>query len=167
MLASINFTDTQLSTENWSNLRVGGFANWQIAPWLEAKSFITYDRNDGDEMTINSFSLRLKKKKAWLEFGKMATPSTEIRPLPPTGNGQFETWTEATLPGGVPGVKIGYQFNSKNSLSFGTASRQGKPEYSVLLTHKNFKATADYQLFNKKTTIGFSLAGKGIYQVLT
>jgi len=32
MLASINFTDTQLSTENWSNLRVGGFANWQIAP---------------------------------------------------------------------------------------------------------------------------------------
>lgn len=83
ILSGINISDQALNYDAWSNLRLGAIANWSPSSWATFKTYTTYDRYQGDGTSINSFSLRLHGKRTWLEFGKMATPSTELRPLPP------------------------------------------------------------------------------------
>lgn len=38
--------------------------------------------------------------------GKIASPMTELRPLPTTGAGQFEPWTKSHIPGSALGAKV-------------------------------------------------------------
>jgi hypothetical protein len=100
---------------NFYSFRVGAIASWQVLPFVKVKSFATFDYSDSNGLPMNSVSIKFHshKEKMGLEMGRMATLSTELRPLPPTGDGHFETWTQARIPGGSP--------RSKGNLSF----RQG------------------------------------------
>jgi len=132
-LNSVNFSTEKLDEISTYSVRLGAMAHWDITKDITVKSYGAYDRSNGVDCVIGSFSLFLqsKNKKFNLEFGRMATPATEIRPLPPTADGHFETWTEALMPGGAIGAKIGYNTDF-GSIKIGVASRKN-PEYSFHL----------------------------------
>jgi len=132
-LYSVNFFTEKLDAVRTYSVRAGVMAHWDITKNITVKSYGVYDRSNGVDCVIGSFSLFLqsKNKKFNLEFGQMSTPATEIRPLPPTADGHFETWTEAQMPGGAIGAKVGYNA-SFGSIKIGVASRKN-PEYSFHL----------------------------------
>ena len=65
-----------------------------------------------------------------LEFGSVTTLPSEQRPDPISADGHFETWSEASIPGGALNVKIKYQILENLQAGVGIAMRNGLPEYS-------------------------------------
>lgn len=135
LLSSVNFSTDSLSAISAYDLRVGATADWNIADWATIKTFATYDRADGEECALNAFSLKLYKNNWDLEFGHTGTTASEIRPLPPTAAGHFETWTEAQMPGLAINAKVGYK-TSFGKIKVGVAARDRNPEYSFHLSTK-------------------------------
>lgn len=94
-------------------LRAGGDIAWHPIPQIRCMILGAGEVNETG--TITPFTLAeirflLAKKKLSIVLGKIATPMTEMRPLPITGNGQLESWTEARIPGSALGGKIAYSF---------------------------------------------------------
>jgi hypothetical protein len=193
-LSSVNFSTNKLTSTNSYNLRVGAMSTWHVTKWANVKTCGMYGRSDSNDLVINSFSINLHQNRWNIEFGKMATSATEIRPLPVSANGHFETWTESQMPGGAIGAKIGYKAKF-GSIKIGVASREN-PEYSfhfktkvknnemhlvgVLggenennyltgLTHKTnklYQVVVFKQQFNQETLINEQIAGYfGNYEI--
>jgi len=132
ILNSIDINTDKFSYTDTYDFRVGAMATWHVKKWVDINTQAMYDRRDSTDLFVNQFSIRLHTESWEVEFGKMATTATEIRPLPMTADGQFETWTESQMPGKAIGAKIGYKSNF-GSIKAGVSSRNGNPEYSFHL----------------------------------
>jgi hypothetical protein len=93
VLSSVNLNTNELTSTSSYSFRIGAMATWHATKWADVKTYGMYNRSNGKDLIVNSFSINLHKEQWNIEFGKMATPATEIRPLPPSSNRHFETWT--------------------------------------------------------------------------
>ncbi len=104
------------------NLRAGGDIAWQPIPQIRFMVLGAGEVNDKGVITpfANAeVKFFLLKQKFAVTVGKIATPMTEMRPVPTTGNGQFESWTESKIPGSALGGKISYSFNKATIIAGG------------------------------------------------
>lgn len=165
-LSNINI-NSDLSHENGYSLRVGVQGTWTINKFLKLKAYSVYDRAGGDDIICNSFSLRAEKNSWFAEVGRMATPSTELRPLPPTSSGQLETWTEARLPGGSVGIKGGYIFQEDRVFTLGLHERNGQAEYGAKLQIDAFNLAGAYEVASDKISLGSSYKSNWSYHFVS
>lgn len=113
MLAGPSISLNHAKVGGFVTLRAGGDIAWQPVPQIRCMVLGAGEVNE--KGTITPFTLaEIKffplKQKLVIALGKIATPMTEIRPLPTTGNGQFESWTESKIPGSALGGKIALVF---------------------------------------------------------
>ncbi|MFA5644023.1 MAG: hypothetical protein WC928_00635 [Patescibacteria group bacterium] len=155
--------------ESFYSFRVGAIVSWQALPFLKIKSFGTFDYSGGNSLPLNSFSVKLhnKKEKFSVEFGRMATLSTELRPLPPTANGHFETWSQARIPGGALGIKTTYRFNSGASFGLGIAERGDKAEYHAKFSFKKIELASYYSVCDEKIGVATVFSVGRLYNVIS
>jgi len=166
LLNTTSFSTQELSMESNYNFRVGAQATWQALPWLKAKGFAVYDRNAGTDKTINSFSLKIHSagEKLSLEFGQIPTLSSESRPLPPSADGQFETWGQSTLPGIALGAKATVKLND---MVFGVDAnvRNDKPEYHLKIASSSLIMTSCYSVWNERIQVAGVYNSGSIYSL--
>lgn len=188
VLNSVNFSTEEMTFTAPYNLQAAAMVTWHASKWADIKTFAVYNRANNSDAVNNQFYVNLHHKNWSLELGKMAAPATEIRPLPPTAAGHFETWTESQMPGSALGTKVGYK-TSFGSIKVGVAARNKKAEFSahlatkirnheihavgaiggthktnylVGLTHKCnrlYQVTAFKQVFNQESLINEQIAG--------
>ncbi len=161
VLNLVNFDLDTLKTSTFTDFRVGAKATWSATSWLRMSAFSVYARSNGGDAFMNMVNLNLHTRNEVfnLELGKIPTSATEIRPIPLSSDGQFETWTQALIPGITPGAKISYAFNPKNKkdkLVFGVFSRDNKVEYSGRIVMGKINLFTNYSISDKKTTAGAS-----------
>lgn len=132
LLNHVEFATKEIGADSKYDLRFGAIANWQIINNISLHAVTVYGRYGEEEIVVNNFSLRAKtpNQKWSLEAGRMATSITEMRPIPATSAGHFETWTQSRLPGSALGVKVGKNFKS-SSVKLGVAERDKKVEFSA------------------------------------
>lgn len=149
-------------------VRIGAMSTARLAKDLSLNVFGVYETNGVTTPTVLAqYSLKYQPLKRWkILVGNMATPATEQRPLPPTSNGQFETWTMSQIPGLVPGIKTSYDFKNKITGAIGYALRKGFPEYHVAVGSKSLVTAIYYQ--SENDVIGFvnTIKTKKIYSLL-
>lgn len=155
------------NTSNESSTRIGAQITWESTSWLEFKTFMVSDYGDSKQKVINTFSARIHDhaNHLSLEFGKMGTPTTEINPVAPTAAGQFQTWTEAQIPGIAPGIKTIFSFNKTSEICLGLSSREGQIEYGLRFKWKKINLFSSYTEYDEKTSLGFSCKMPQLYSV--
>jgi len=105
--------------------------------------------------------------KNWtIRIGHMGTLPTQQRPLPPTANGQFETWSESQIPGQALNLKINYDGNLLKA-GVGVAYRKGGIEYSGRVGITNaFIVSGWYSEWNKEWGVATTISTGPVYNVL-
>ncbi|MFZ2205622.1 MAG: hypothetical protein WAV23_03450 [Minisyncoccia bacterium] len=146
----------KLSTENskalgFVTLRAGGMVTWK-----PNKFFLLTGLGAGEidqTGTVTPFSLIGAKfspcKTVFITVGKIATPMTELRPIPTSGSGQFEPWTKAQILGSAMGGKV--TLNAKNfSLIAGEfwRSNDASTEFGIKIPNAQI---AGYYMAQSKT----------------
>ncbi len=149
-LSGTMFNNDSLYATGFTGVRFGTMATYKPASWISFSSWAMLQFDGGAQSwNLQQFWMTLNpSKKLTFQIGSMATLVTEQRPHPVSGDGQFETWSEATIPGGTLNAKLKYDFTSDFQLAAGIAVRSNMPEYSARLIYKNIKlygwyATAD------------------------
>lgn len=140
-LSGTMFHADSLYATGFTGVRFGAMGTYRPASWISFSSWAMLQVDGGAKSwNLQQFYITLNPtKKLTLQVGSMATLVTEQRPHPVSGNGQFETWSEATIPGGSLNAKLKYDFTSDFQLAAGIAVRSNMPEYSVRLTYKKVK----------------------------
>jgi len=140
ILNTTAFSIKEARVANCFSFRVGAKFHWSIGQLLSINSFATLDYTDGNATPINSISIRLHNRSNifGVEMGYMATPASESRPLPPSGPGQFETYTEGSAPGLAFGIKAGVMLSKLSSISAGAFIRDKALEYHLRFASKHF-----------------------------
>jgi len=144
-------------------VRLGGTVEWEPKPWL-----LLYGLGAGEIDQTGSVSpfgvmfIKLKPhKKVAISLGRIASPMTELRPIPTTGRGQFETWTQAQIPGAGFGGKIAYSPTSKISLVTGGVWRGSTATIEAGISVPYTKIAGYYQLdnhnFGAALTFGYKI----------
>lgn len=144
----LNTTALSINGANITNshdIRFGGRFYWEALSWMKIKSFVAYGRSNGKDLVFNSFAIDVhsRNEKFGIEFGHGPTPSAESRPIPVSGDGQFETWTESRLPGVALGAKV-YLVTGAGRISTGVGIRNKKPEYHIRYSTKFFDYGMSY-----------------------
>lgn len=168
ILAGSCFSQNSLNFSKFSSFRAGGKATYSPTNWLSAVSTASYQIDDrGQVSTINQFWFKLKLKAISAEAGFLPTLATESRPVPVTADGQFETWTEASLPGAALGAKIKYNFNNnKNYIGIGVSQMNKEPEYHLRYSSTLIKASIYYSEFNQKFGSSIAIKTKKLYDIM-
>ncbi len=161
---TINVQDKKIRA--YATTRLGGMVNW--FPKSSISLFGLAAMEIDETAHIDPFLLVGVKlsphKKVLITVGKIATPMTELRPLPTTSAGQFESWTQAKILGSAYGGKVAYSPNQKVTLVAGSFWR-GNNEASVELGMKvPYTQFAGYYLVQQKL---FGAATKINYKWLT
>lgn len=145
-LSGTNFSVKNFDVSTFSNIRVGAMLTYNPTKWFSVKTMGCYQTgSDGLHLAIPSFSFKVKPfKKFDIEFGSVATIPTEQRPLPATGNGHFETWSESQIPGGALNAKIKFQMTKNLETAGGIAYRDNLLEYSGRIVFKQIKLSGWY-----------------------
>jgi hypothetical protein len=145
--------------------RIGGDVTYTPKPFVRIFGLAAVEV-DETATVLPLFLLGAKfipHKKVSITLGKIPTPMTELRPFPTTGAGQFETWTEARIPGSAYGGKITYSPNDKFSVITGGFWRGN--DASVELGIKvPYTQIAGYYMPKSKS---FGVAGTLNYKLLT
>lgn len=141
MLAGPQFSIDSLSVRNYGTIRFGAMGTYQPYKWFALKSFAMYQFEPGnEEQKMVQFWAKITPcEKLSIEFGNMATLVTEQRPHPVSGDGQFETSSEAQIPGMAMNAKAKFEVNSNIKAGIGVAVRNNKPEYSAMVEYKKIK----------------------------
>lgn len=165
LLSSSSFSYDSLHTTGSLSILTGFSATYQPVSWL---SFITANGYgiDGNGVTSNftRFWTKLEKGNFQVEFGLQPLLSTEARPLPISADGQFESWTEATIPGGALGIKAKYKMGD-DYIGVGVARRNSRPEYHFRYSGAQWKVSLYYPEFNKKFGAAVSFDGDDFYNI--
>jgi hypothetical protein len=145
-LSGTCFSVDSLSASMFVNIRFGAMMTYSPVKWFSVKTWAMYHADAGEKSwNLQQYWIKLMPvKKLSLEIGSMATLVTEQRPLPITGNGHFETWTEAQIPGMALNTKLKYQFTKNFQLAGGVAVRNKIPEYSGRITFGGVKVSGWY-----------------------
>jgi hypothetical protein len=113
--------ESKVKVNAFVTVRVGGSVTWKPKSWFTLFGVTAVQVNEVPKVDYvyligTRFNLH---RKVWVTAGKVASPMTELRPLPHTGGGQFEPWTKRQILGSAFGGKITYQINEKYSLVAG------------------------------------------------
>ncbi len=100
-----------------------------------------------------------------IEAGYRSTLPTEQRPLPPTANSQFETWSECQIVGAAPNIKLKYSGQIYDA-GLGLAYRNGGLEYSAMVGIKFLKISGWYNQPTKQGGLALTLDTKDVYNTL-
>lgn len=114
-----------------ANFHIGGLATWQLSNKLSYTGFgaVQLAPKSGG-FAVQVHFLEYKPNTKWkIAVGHIPTPTTEQRPHPVSSGGQFETWTQALIPGAAVGVKAHRTLSKNHSLGAGFVMRNNAPEY--------------------------------------
>lgn len=166
LLTQTNFSYDSLSNTCFLSLTTGFQATYKPAQWF---SIITINGMKFDEKgktaTFARFWAKTQYSDYSLEFGLVGALSTESRPIMSTAAGQFESWTEASIPGGGLGVKAKYSLSKSSYLGLGVEQRNNMPEYHVRYSSKQWKLSLWYPEFTKKFGAALSFETDGFYDI--
>lgn len=98
----------------FANLHAGASVSLPFGKKIEVESWAAIHTETADvPYVLSAFWMNWKPTASWkISFGNHATPVSEFRPHPVSSDGQFETWTEALLPGTATGIKAAYIKNN-------------------------------------------------------
>lgn len=116
MLNGASYSLDSQSVTSFSNVRVGGEAQWGKDK-IFLKTFGVFQTPD---VTINGFYLEYKSDSSLVvDIGKMPVLSAYQRPKPVSSGGQFEPWSLRQIPGGGIGGAVRYFPNENIEFSVG------------------------------------------------
>lgn len=164
-LANIN-VNSDLQHDAGHSLRLGLQGRFEINEMLSVRAYSVYDRSSQDQV-INNFALRAQQSNVFIEAGRTSTPATQMRPLPPTAAGHFETYTQSRLPGGSLGVKGGYIFQEDQAITIGVFERNSLPEYGVNLKLNDFQVAAAYGVAQERISLGASYQARNSFHFVS
>jgi hypothetical protein len=165
MLAGGQFSVDSNYNHSFVSVRFGTMATWQPAKWFAVKSWGIYHLEKGDSYTLQQFWFAFTPhKKLTIQTGYMATLATEQRPHPATGDGQFETFSEAQIPGGAYNIKITATPSDKISFGACVAYRKTAFEYQAMFNYRWIKLSGWYDC-NKKFGSALTLDFSRVYNV--
>lgn len=154
------FSTERMHVGSYGHIRLGAAARWDITKWMSLNTYYMYQIETENSWGLNQFSLKIAPCKKWnIQFGQMATISTQQRPHPVSAGGQFETWTEDQIPGGALGVKTSYAPNEHFSFGTGVAVRSKEPEYHANICFKRLTLSAYYGVADEKAGMAFTYSG--------
>ena len=165
MLSGTEFSVDSLSASSFVNLRFGAMVTYKPAKWIAFRTWGMYQAETNNKSwKMQQFWTKITPtKKLSIEVGSMATLITEQRPHPVSGNGQFETFTEAQIPGMALNAKVKYDVTSTFQLAGGIALRNKLPEYSGRITYKRLQVSGFYSEYNKKFGTALTLDLPRVY----
>ena len=123
LLPATSFSVDSFHVSKWASARVGAWGMLNLSKKFDVQSWVAYQvETSGTEYALTAFWADYKPDSSWkISFGNLPTPIAEFRPHPVSGDGQFETWTEALLPGVSTGAKVAFthdKFETKLGASF-------------------------------------------------
>ena len=159
LLAGSDFSQDSLSFSKSANFRVGVKATYSPTKWLSIVSTSVYQIDEQSKpMVINHFGAKFNFRKFCFETGFIPALASETRPMPASADAQFESFTEAGIPGGALGVKIKYNLSKDSYIGAGIAQRNDEPEYHLRYASSQAKISVYYSKFNNE--FGTSVAVK-------
>jgi hypothetical protein len=165
MLSSTAYSVESLQTTPAVSIRFGAMATYKVSKHVSIRSFGMIESDLNQTWGIEQFYIHCTPTKHWVfAAGQMATISTEQRPHPVSGKGQFETWTLARIPGGAPGIKAKYV--GKVSIGAGVAARNGYGEYHGSLEKGSHNLSGYYRESDRHTGFAYTYSGKKLYTVV-
>lgn len=159
LLAGSDFSQDSLSFSKSVNFRVGVKATYSPTKWLTFVSTSIYQIDERSKpMVINHFGAKFNFRKFCFETGFIPALASETRPMPASADAQFESFTEAGIPGGALGAKIKYILGKDSYVGAGIAQRNNEPEYHLRYVGSTAKISVYYSEFNGQ--FGTSVAVK-------
>lgn len=118
-LSGPNVTLPKGTVSGFGNIRAGGFAQWHPKQWFVLSGFgVIQVTNLGQVIPMYMIGTTFSPtQRISITAGRIASPMTELRPLPYTGPGQFEPWTKAQIVNPALGGKMRMQLDSANRYS--------------------------------------------------
>lgn len=102
-------------------LRLGANVYWTPTTWFMLNGIAAGEVNEkGGFTTIYLIGTRfILHERLAITVGKVATPMTEMRPVPTTNWGQFETWTSSQILPSAIGGKVTITINKESRIAAG------------------------------------------------
>lgn len=166
LLAKSIFSQDSLSFAKSTNIRIGFEATYNLLRELSITSRGIYQSESQEPISSNNQFWATYKLQAFsLETGFLPSLATETKPVPISPDGQFETWTEKTIPGVALGAKIKYNFKT-NYLGAGIADRNKKPEYHLRFFSPHFRASVYYGQYRETFGSTLAIKTKNLYNIM-
>lgn len=147
LFSQSEFSQDSLNFSGLTTVRVGFRATYQpLQSWSITSEGMEQINDRGGIMTAYKFWAKFQMKNISVESGFLPSLTAESRPAPTTANGQFETWTENTIPGAALGAKMRYCFSGSN-ISIGVFQRNESAEYQAQFANQYLCLTAYYSEF--------------------
>lgn len=164
LLSGADFSKDSLSFSKSSTIRIGAKITYSPMKWISLIGVSMYEIDgEAKAKTGNQFWTKVDFGKICFETGFVPTLVSETKPMPVTADAQFESWTEAGLPGAALGAKLKYNLGKKSYLGIGVAKRNREPEYHLKYSSDSLKAAIYYSKFNKKLGLSLAVKSKRIY----
>lgn len=158
VLAGGQFRTDTTSNDAFVSVRVGAMATWQPTKWFAVRSAGAYQFDLSNSFTCQAFWFQFNaSSKITISTGYMATLATEQRPHPVSGDGQFETFSEAQIPGGAYNIKVSADLGK---FGFGACvAYRNRLEYQAMFRYNWMKISSWYgsdQKLGAALTLDFS-----------
>lgn len=151
----------------FASFRFGASALWHMGTKLTLKTFAVgeYEAVTGSSFGIHAMWLQYRPlKKIAIEAGKGSTlVAQQHRPFPVSQYGQFETWTQARLPGVGYTCNLKYIPNAKTLFGAGISVRDNMSEYQVTTTIRRIQLSGYYQTATNVTCGAITYSGKSLF----
>lgn len=147
-------------------LREGVNLNWTPNKYVSGFGVASAEINESGSVTpfcLAGIRLKMNKKVA-CTFGRIGSPVTELRPMPNTGQSQFEPWTKSQILGPAFGTKISFAVTKKHSLVLGGFLRGDDPSLELGVHIPGFHVAGYYRTKSADYGGACTIAGKYINQ---
>lgn len=149
ILTSAKFSVDSFRVSKWASARAGAwvtFNNKKKNLSLDAWGII-HGETTGDNYSLSAYWMNWKiNPNVKFSIGELPTPTGEFRPHPVSGDGHFETVTEALLPGVATGAKVSYTIDNAEARIGGFInSKTQKPFVAAKLKVENAGMGAWYE----------------------
>ena len=141
LLANTPLLESNTNHISNSSLQLGVRASiWVIPNRIRFRSFGALKLNENQATNyIKSYEAIFSPlDNMEIAVGVMATPTTKLRPNPITWQSQVETNAERKIPGGKPGMKIGYGVSEHLRVSYGVHKHDDSATHYLKIAYKKF-----------------------------
>lgn len=169
VLSCSMFTLNSVSANTFTSARLAGRVTWKMDKNFSMTTLGMYQQETGGACWTNHFFLTYVglKNRLIISAGNLPLFLAEQRPNPASANGQFETVTQASIPGIAPGAKANYVLSQNFIIGGGVDVRNKKTEYQVdIKLYKKLQVSALYGEADKKYGTAATLNLNRIYNTL-